>query len=63
MKKTTAHCVTGANGSSDRPSGENPAVAIVENECAVASKNVIRWSAPVQPSTARTTTSSAVIPT
>ena len=36
MNTTTAHCVAGANGSSERGSGEKPAVAIVVNECATA---------------------------
>jgi hypothetical protein len=31
MKNTTTHCVAGANGSSERGSGEKPAVAIVAN--------------------------------
>ena len=63
MKTTTTHWVAGANGSIDRASVEKPAVATVANECATALKSVIRGSMPVQPSSARTSISSAVIAT
>ena len=61
MKTTTTHCVAGANGSSDRASGEKPAVATVESECATALKSVIRGSMPSRPNSARIATSSTVI--
>ncbi len=63
MKTTITHCVAGANGSSDRCSGEKPAVAMVANECATALKNVIRRSMPSSPNAVRIATSRAVIAT
>lgn len=63
MKNTTTHCVAGANGSSERASGEKPAVAIVANACAVALNSVMRGSTPVQPRPASTRISAAVMAT
>ena len=63
MKATTTHCDAGANGSSERASGEKPAVAIVANEWATALKNVMRSSTPMRPKPVRIVTSTAVIAT
>ena len=63
MNTTITHCVAAANGSIERASGENPAVAIVANECATALKRSIRGSTPVQPSVASTAISIAVMAT
>ena len=59
MKTVITHWVAGANGSIERASVENPAVAIVANACATARKRSMRGSTPVQPSSASTSTSTA----
>ncbi len=63
MNATRAHWVAAANGSIERASVENPAVAIVVSECATALKRSMCSSTPVHPSVASTTISSAVIAT
>jgi hypothetical protein len=60
MKTVIVHCEAGANGSIERGSVENPAVASVANACAVALKRSIRGSTFVHPSTASAAISSAV---
>ena len=47
MKRTTTHCVAGANASIEFTLVEKPAVGIVVNACANAWNGVISSSTPV----------------
>ena len=58
MNAATIHCVTGANGSSERLSVANPPSGIVVSALPIASKGVSRSSSPTAP-----TNSSAAIRT
>ena len=62
MNATTIHCVTGANGSSERLSVAKPPSGIVESAFPTASNGVRASSSPVSHTTRRAAIRASVSP-